>query len=400
MDEGLSPEAAVAATLRDNLHGLEIDGRCVQIAAFAVALTAWRIGGWQALPLPNLAWVGAPPPLPKKDLVSLANGDLNLARALAALHDLFAQAPLLGSLIEPTGGDLADRRRVERIESLLDQLVEKVRAAEPERAEGAVAARGMADAAALLARRYTLQATNVPFLGRGRQDPALADHIGRAFPEAKADLATAMLRRMTRLAAPGGVVSSVTPQNWLFLGSYKKLREHLLQHTTLNAVAVLGEHGFDSSAAAGAFTALVALTVARPGDGARFAGLDANDAPDAAGKATVLHSGAVKLLRQIEQAGNPDASITIRGAVIGKLLAHYADSYVGFQNGDTPRWVQCFWEQPQIANGWTSFQLTSDYTKHFDGRHSILKWEGGRGELSISEQVYIKGKEAWGKVGS
>lgn len=209
VDEGLSPQAAVAATLRDNLHGLEIDGRCVQIAAFAVALTAWRIGGWQALPLPNLAWVGAPPPLPKKDLVSLANGDLNLARALAALHDLFAQAPLLGSLIEPTGGDLADRRRVERIESLLDQLVEKVRAAEPERAEGAVAARGMADAAALLARRYTLQATNVPFLGRGRQDPALADHIGRAFPEAKADLATAMLRRMTRLAAPGGVVSSV-----------------------------------------------------------------------------------------------------------------------------------------------------------------------------------------------
>lgn len=143
----------------------------------------------------------------------------------------------------------------------------------------------------------------------------------------------------------------------------------------------------------------MALTVARPGDGARFAGLDANDAPDAAGKATVLHSGAVKLLRQIEQAGNPDARITIRGAVIGKLLAHYADSYVGFQNGDTPRWVQCFWEQPQIANGWTSFQLTSDYTKHFDGRHSILKWEGGRGELSISEQVYIKGKEAWGKSG-
>ena len=59
-EERLAPADAVAAVLRDNLHGLEIDGRCVQIAAFAVALTAWRIGGWQPLPLPHIAWVGAP----------------------------------------------------------------------------------------------------------------------------------------------------------------------------------------------------------------------------------------------------------------------------------------------------------------------------------------------------
>jgi len=43
-EEGLTPANAVAAVLRDNLAGLEIDGRCVQIASFALALTAWRIG--------------------------------------------------------------------------------------------------------------------------------------------------------------------------------------------------------------------------------------------------------------------------------------------------------------------------------------------------------------------
>ena len=46
-EEHLSPVDAVVAVLQDNLHGLEIDGRCVQIAAFAVALSAWRLGGWQ-----------------------------------------------------------------------------------------------------------------------------------------------------------------------------------------------------------------------------------------------------------------------------------------------------------------------------------------------------------------
>jgi hypothetical protein len=44
-EELLTPAEAVAAVLRDNLAGLEIDGRCVQIAAFALALTAWRVGG-------------------------------------------------------------------------------------------------------------------------------------------------------------------------------------------------------------------------------------------------------------------------------------------------------------------------------------------------------------------
>ena len=105
---------AVPAVLRDNLHGLEIDGRCVQIAAFAVALTAWRIGGWQTLPLPHIAWVGAPPPLPKREFVALAEGDPELEYVLAALHDLFRQAPTLGSLLEPSGGDLFESEKNER----------------------------------------------------------------------------------------------------------------------------------------------------------------------------------------------------------------------------------------------------------------------------------------------
>ena len=111
-EEKLSAAEAVSAVLNDNLHGLEIDGRCVQIAAFAVALTAWRIGRWQPLPLPHIAWVGAPPPLPKAEFVELADGDMEFERAFSALHDLFSQAPTLGTLLEPTGGDLVDPMRI------------------------------------------------------------------------------------------------------------------------------------------------------------------------------------------------------------------------------------------------------------------------------------------------
>src|SRR5690625_383822 len=38
--EGLSAREAINAVLRENIHGLELDKRCVELAAFALALTA------------------------------------------------------------------------------------------------------------------------------------------------------------------------------------------------------------------------------------------------------------------------------------------------------------------------------------------------------------------------
>ncbi|HEX8092111.1 MAG TPA: SAM-dependent methyltransferase, partial [Blastocatellia bacterium] len=57
-EEGLSREEAVYAVLRDNLFGLEIDPRCTQIAAFNLALAAWRMAEYQVLPQPQLACSG------------------------------------------------------------------------------------------------------------------------------------------------------------------------------------------------------------------------------------------------------------------------------------------------------------------------------------------------------
>jgi hypothetical protein len=219
-DEGISAADAAASVLRDNLYGLEIDGRCVQLAAFAVVLAAWRLGGWQSLPMPHIAWSGAPPPLPKPQFVALADGNTELARGLASIHDLFRQAPLLGSLIEPTGGDLIDPVRVARVEAMLEPVIERARAAEPERAEGAVAARGMADAVAILTRRYRLQVTNVPFLSASKMTDELSRHVKNYFVKGKGDIATAMFERLCKLCCRGGTVAVVTPQNWYELDGY------------------------------------------------------------------------------------------------------------------------------------------------------------------------------------
>ena len=244
-EEGLSPAESVTAALCHNLHGLEIDGRCVQIATFALALTAWRIGGAEMrLPVPHVAWVGAPPPLPKSEFAALANGDADLRRGLEALHDLFAQAPLLGSLIEVTGGDLMNPTRVAGIEGSIAVLVEKMRGAEPERAEGALAARGMADAASILARRFVLQVTNVPFRASGTLIDDLKAHLSRHFDLGRRNLATALLIRMVRLAANAGTVACVTPKEWLSAASFQPLREWCVAQSAITWIAPWGQEPF------------------------------------------------------------------------------------------------------------------------------------------------------------
>lgn len=80
-EEGLSPVQAQDAVLHDNLFGLELDSRCVQIAMFAIALNAWKAGGgWRELPLPNIACSGIPVKASADEWKGLADGASRLER--------------------------------------------------------------------------------------------------------------------------------------------------------------------------------------------------------------------------------------------------------------------------------------------------------------------------------
>lgn len=100
-EEGLSASAAANAVLRDNLFGLELDPRCTQIATFAVALAAWRVGGTPERFVPHIACSGTPVKGQLKEWERFAKGDDSVAFALGELHRLFSDAPTLGSLINP-----------------------------------------------------------------------------------------------------------------------------------------------------------------------------------------------------------------------------------------------------------------------------------------------------------
>jgi hypothetical protein len=107
-DEGLSAAEACDAVLHENLFGLELDPRCTQIAAFALAMAAWtylgpdgQLLGYRALPPLNIACSGQGVLGSKEDWTKIANNDKNFVAAMGFLYDEFRRAPTLGSLINP-----------------------------------------------------------------------------------------------------------------------------------------------------------------------------------------------------------------------------------------------------------------------------------------------------------
>ncbi|WP_170340902.1 SAM-dependent DNA methyltransferase [Ruegeria arenilitoris] len=405
-EEHLSPADAVSAVLRDNLHGLEIDGRCVQIAAFAVALSAWRIGGWQALPSLKISWVGAPPPLPKRDFVSLADGDNDLEAALAELHDLFEQAPYLGTLIEPIGGDLLDSRRMARVGELMERLVEKARRAVPEIREGTIAARGMADAANALGKSYVLQVTNVPFLGRGKQASSLANYIGTYFPNSKPDLAAAMTERMSNLAGRGGTVATIYPQTLYFLSSYLKFRKQITALCDVDLAVGLGANAFETISGE---VVNVALTViSRPEDARRdtYQAIDLNEVGNAELKSRHLIEGDIQSVRSQTINKSSGYRISTTPPTEGDLLSKYATYHNGLVSGDSNRFVSCFWEIAyELESPWIFHQSAPTGLGVWSSMSNIIRWGDGQLLTYIDERLegntsaWVRGTDIWGRRG-
>ncbi len=375
-EEGLSGEDAARVVLRDNLHGLEIDGRCVQIAAFNVALAAWVLAGSPvALPQPHIAWVGAQPPS-RAEMAALATGDTNIQRALEALHDQFADAPLLGSLLEVGARDLLDADLRERGEAALAML----QAAEPERAEGAVIASGLFEAAAMLAKKYVLQVTNVPFRASGTVEDALRDYLEKIFPFGKRNLATAMLQRLLRASEDTGTVAGVTPKEWLSAKSFRDLRISILSDHSVNLIAGLGPNAFESIGGEVVNVALVIIARQKTSGSHKISILETPKDSDPVEKAILLAESEIKYMVSSAILQRKEAEIVSVEAG-KKFLSDFVTHHQGLATGDLPRFSVNWWEVLWPSDRWVYWQGSVASSNLFQGCERALLWEQGRGLL-------------------
>ena len=406
--DDLSAKKAVDAVLRENIHGLELDQRCVELAAFALALTVWKYpgaGGYRMLPELNVACSGLSISPKKDEWLALAEDNTNLRLALEEIYKQFKDAPVLGSLINPEAslgkGSLFELQWEE-----VGPLLTKVLAVEKddEFSEMGVVARGLAKASSLLRGKYELVFTNVPYLSQGKQGYVLSEFTKSNYKNSKTDLASVFVERCNQFIGKKGFLCLVTPQNWHYLASYKKLRKKLLKSRSFALIVPLGDKAFSialwdfgialniygSNCDAGSITRFLCLDSHTPFS--EIPSLLENNSVVAVKQTSLYSSGASRIM-PFER--------------FGSLLDSFCDTYKGLCLGDSKRFIFCFWEFGHASDAWSYMQGSYSNTTVFDGRSFVVRWENGNGEyiayaterLGDSLAAWVRGRDAWGRNG-
>ncbi|MCC6192470.1 MAG: N-6 DNA methylase [Anaerolineales bacterium] len=397
-EEGLDNAEAATAVLRDNLYGLELDLRCTQIAAFALALAAWKKGGPRELPIPNVACSGMPVQGQLADWTKLAGGDVNLRTTLERLYYLFQNAQDLGSLINLANVPLRDRMLTPDysvVSTTLSAAVARSATADDpvSRVFGATADAALR-ALRILTGHYSLVATNVPYLTRGKQNDTLQTYCEDYHNHAKADLATVFVERSLSFLHGGGSLAVVTPHSWLFQGAYRQFRQDMLTATAWSVVARIGAGGFASIGGEVVNVVLFICSATQPDPDHVFVSLDASAADSPSAKAEALRSTVVHALSQTGQKSNPDARVTLEERSAAPLLSRYARTYQGIKTGDDPRYRRHFWEVGELGGRWRFYQGSVSQSVAYGGLDGVIDWQ-----QSGRNMARLQGKGAWNKAG-
>ena len=236
---GYSQRDAAQSILKNNLYGLDIDDRAAQLAYFAVMMKARQYDrrlltrGIQ----PNIFSIRESNGIQAMTIEYFHKNDPKLKADIESIVTEMRDAKEYGSILNITPVDFTGLyARFDEIRndinmmrmSALDELLPLVKCAE------------------LLAQKYDVVVTNPPYMGASGMNARLAQHIKDHFPDTKADLFSCFIERGFQLANVQGFVSMITMESWMFLSSFEKMRQNIVNtHTIVNMVHMpyLGKGG-------------------------------------------------------------------------------------------------------------------------------------------------------------
>ncbi len=210
----------------------------------------------------------------------------------------------------------------------------------------------------------------------------------------------------------GGTASIVLPQNWLFLTSYRKFREKLLQNDSWHLIARLGPGAFETIS--GEVVKAILINLSRGNAAGQSAdllhsgeqgnwirGMDVSAPRTAAEKAARLLAGDVKSVeRQGRQLEKPDAIVSFQNNdSLHQMLEFFVHRTEGLSTGDLLRIKSFFWEILAGNPDWVPFRSTVKQKVDFGGMEGVLHWCGGHGPMNNIGGARITGQKVWGSKG-
>ena len=209
--------------LTKNLSGYEVDPRAAQIASLVLALRA-REHDRRFFRRDVRADVRV------LESVPLEEGETGLPKKLA---EELSHLGEIGSLLVPTDEDMEAIRA-----ELASRAGDLFAAATKDGLDRAL------ESCEALRRRFDVVVANPPYMGSSSFNPFMSGWVKKNYPDVKSDLFSSFIVRITSFANPHGEVGIMCPFVWMFIGSYEKLRNLLIDEKTLTSLIQLEYSGF------------------------------------------------------------------------------------------------------------------------------------------------------------
>ena len=230
-EAGYSHRDIPRLVLENNLIGFEIDPRAAEMASFALTMKGCE---WDRRFLRRNVQPG---------IVVLQNivfepEELDLIPELAGekkLLDTLAHLSECGSLFLPTGEDVTVlRQSLERLQTGASLFSAK---AEEKLCQAIYLCEQ-------LQRKFSAVVANPPYMGNKNMNEWLSDWVSKNYKEVKSDLFSCFIARNVKFGVRNAQLGFMTPYVWMFIGSYEKLRNHLIDENTITSLVQLEYSGF------------------------------------------------------------------------------------------------------------------------------------------------------------
>lgn len=215
-EEGYPSKEIPRLILEKNLYGIDIDPRCYQLASFALTMKArcYYLRYLRDTVNPNV----------------IALRKYSKETIEAAGH-------------WPAKSLMWQFEHVDTIGSLLKITPEECAAIKVENGIFGYETKDLKRDAEYLSRSYHCVVTNPPYLGKGFCKE-LKDYVANQFPDAKADLMATFMPRCLDFCADNGKMAMINMHSWMFLSSFEKLREQIIEKRHIDSLLHLGSRAF------------------------------------------------------------------------------------------------------------------------------------------------------------
>ncbi len=235
-ERGYATEDAVAKIVEKNIWGLDIDARASQLACFAVMMKALKYDRHflDRKIRPHLYEIhesNVPENAPEDIYEHFQNSERfkRLSKenqeTLDYLNGVFLDAKEKGALIQ------LEDRDYEELKNAWESAPTQTTEFWSEFFERNVTR--LINQAILLSQKYHVVVTNPPHMSARSRNKELSEFVKKSYPVSKNNLFACFMERAHSFVKNNCILSMITMDNWMFISSYKKLRQKINAKNTI-----------------------------------------------------------------------------------------------------------------------------------------------------------------------